>query len=85
MATVVSNMTMSMPAQTHDPMAAYLVGVAFAPATVQLRTRGEVCPQAALPVQQLQGTAVSTVAPDAVIAKRFAPYITGSHTYEHTG
>jgi hypothetical protein len=70
---------------THDPMAAFLVEVAFAPAAVQLRTRGEVCPQARRPVQQLQGTTVPTAAPDAVIVKRFAPYVTGSHTYEHTG
>jgi len=66
-------------------MAAYLAEVAFAPATVQPRTRGEVCPQTGWLMRGLQGTALPTTTPDAVIAKRFAPYISGSHTYEHTG
>ena len=78
MATVESSMT-------HDRMAAYLAEVAFAPATVQPRFRGEVCPQSGWDMRKLQGTTLPTGTPDAVIAKRFAPYVTGSHTFEHTG
>ena len=72
-----------MPAQTHDLVAAFLTGVAVAPATAQRRIRAEVCPLAQ--VSLVQGTTLPTAAPDAVIAKRFVPYMTGSHTYEHTG